>query len=145
MTIVEYKIDINAPAATVYMILMDFAKYPEWNPMITSITGDSSVGSKLAVNVTLGDRAPTSFKPQVVHNEKDKEFRWVGTVIAGFFFKGEHYFKIQETSTGCTFIHGETFTGILEPFITKMYGTNTEKAFKAYNEALKTRAESHTK
>ena len=39
------KIEIAAPPTAVWAILMDFDRYPEWNPFIVKISGDRTGSS----------------------------------------------------------------------------------------------------
>ena len=47
MKILQTEILINAPAEKVWGILMDFEKFPEWNPFILSIEGKQETGAQL--------------------------------------------------------------------------------------------------
>ena len=40
---------LHRPPEAVWAVLMDFSKYPEWNPFILSIEGPAEVGAKLNV------------------------------------------------------------------------------------------------
>lgn len=121
---------------------MDFEKYPEWNPMIVKLSGDAAVEQRLLANIQLGDREPIVVKPLVLKVADNKELRWVGTLAADWLVRGEHYFRIEETPTGCTFYHGEEFTGLCIGLVFMMIGNDLDKAYAAYDEALKKRAES---
>ena len=45
------EIIIRAPAGNVWRILTDFSRYPEWNPFIKKIEGDSVERSRLIVQI----------------------------------------------------------------------------------------------
>ncbi|PXF43218.1 hypothetical protein BWQ96_07047 [Gracilariopsis chorda] len=142
MSDVEKKIVINATPEQTYNVLMDFPSYPEWNPMVLSIDGDTSPSSTLTVSIKVGARAPQSFKPTVLKNEVNREFRWVGKLLLACLYRGEHYFIIEGNSEGgCTFVHGERFSGVLSSPLNNMMGEDLPKAFEAFNNALKERVE----
>lgn len=146
---IEDKTKLNATAEKVYETLMDFENWPEWNPMITSICGGSSVGSKLKVTVKIGDAAPQNFEPIVLKNEKNREFRWKGVLGFGWLFSGEHYFIIdngenEENRESCTLIHGEDFSGVAQPLLSVMsplLGPDAVQSFVGLNQAFKERVE----
>lgn len=138
---VEVTTAIAAPPAVVYEALMDFASYPSWNPMVISLSGTPTVGSQLEAQIKVGSRAPMTFKPTVVAHTPQKEFRWVGMLFAAWIYRGEHYFIVEEAEEGTRFIHGENFSGVLEPILNGMMGDDLPKAFEAFNLALKERVE----
>lgn len=141
MSSVQVKTEIAATPAEVYNVLMDFASYPDWNPMVVSITGQPKEGQHIQTMVKVGDRAPQKFRPVVLKNEPNREFRWVGALFTTLLYRGEHYFIIEETPAGCTFVHGEIFSGFLEPLITMMLKDDLEPTFRSFNLALKRRVE----
>eukprot|EP00177_Eucheuma_denticulatum_P001897 GFKZ01003384.1.p4 GENE.GFKZ01003384.1~~GFKZ01003384.1.p4 ORF type:complete len:148 (+),score=28.83 GFKZ01003384.1:2133-2576(+) len=138
---VEIRTAISAPPSAVYSILMDFDSYPSWNPLVVKLEGKAEVGSTLEAHIKLGDQAATMFKPTVLKNEANKEFRWVGAVLFEWIFRGEHYFVLEETADGCELLHGELFSGLLDGLMQKMYKKDVEKSFGAFNEAIKMNAE----
>ena len=143
MKSIHTEIEINAPASKVWEILMDFEKYPEWNPFIKSISGDAQVGGNLKVVMQQPDSKPMTFKPKCLTAEPNKEFRWLGHMFVKGIFDGEHIFKIRERDGGTTkLVQCENFNGLLLPFLWKQLNSKTISAFEQMNSALKKRAES---
>ncbi len=137
---IEAAIDIAAPTAAVWTVLIDFAAYPDWNPFIRRLQGEPKIGARLEVTVQPpGGRAMT-FKPTVVAAEPGREFRWLGRVLVPGLFDGEHGFRLEPTASSCRFHHGEIFSGLLVPLFGGMLA-DTEQGFTAMNEALKRRVE----
>lgn len=137
----EVKTEIAAPAAEVYKVLMDFNNYPIWNPFIVKMSGTPTVGETIHPSVKIGDRPASKFSAVVVKNEPNRELRWVGTILGAFIYRGEHFFKIEDTDGGCILTHGEVFTGLMEPIVTKMLGKDMEASYELLNVALKHRAQ----
>jgi hypothetical protein len=143
---IETAIEINAPLENVWSALMDHKEYPNWNPFVKTITGSAIVGEKLATTIQLEGKKPMSFKPIVLVNEANKEFRWKGKMFVNGLFDGEHYFILEKIDAENTrFIHGEQFSGVFTGVILKMIGKQTQSGFKAMNAALKVRVESEKK
>lgn len=132
------EIVIAAPVETVWATLTDFASYPNWNPLITSLEGDISEGGKVEASI-LG----MTIKPRIQRLDANSELRWLGHAGVPGLFDGEHYFRLESRGEGSTrFVHGERFSGLLIPIfgIIGLFG-RTERGFIAMNEALKARAE----
>lgn len=137
------EVEIDAPANVVWNELVAFEKYPDWNPFIRNISGDKSIGSKLSVSIQPVNNKPLDFTPTLLKVEELKEIRWLGKVLAGGIFDGEHVFKIQEISENkVKFIQSEKYTGILVPIIWSGMEPGTRLGFQAMNKALKELAES---
>lgn len=131
-------IKINASAAEVWQILTEFQRYPEWNPFIKSLTGEVQVGNKIKVQLP-----SATFKPTVLRMDKNKEFKWLGSLLFKGIFDGEHKFLPTENKDGTTtFKQSENFTGILVPLFAKSLDKNTSVGFNEMNQKLKERAES---
>ena len=134
---------INATPEKVWDILMNFEQYPEWNPFITTIFGNPTIGNTIAATICPPGQKPMQFKPTVLQNLKNTEFRWIGTLGIPYLFDGEHVFQLQENNNGTTTLHHfEYFRGVLVPFFKKMLEQNTLQGFEVMNIALKQKAES---
>ena len=136
-------IDIAAPAARVWAVLMDFRSYPGWNPFVRRVVGSPTTGARLQVTIEPAGGRPMSFAPEVLVCEPEREFRWRGRVLVRGVFDGEHSFRLAPlTPDSCGFVHEECFSGILALLI--MRGdmeARTRAGFVAMNRALKARVE----
>lgn len=136
------KIEIDAPADAIWAELTDTARYTDWNPFVTHLSGDLTVGNRLDVTVQPKGTAPMKFTPTVLASDNARELRWLGRLGFKGLFDGEHYFILEETASGTTiFRHGETFSGMLAYILFPLIGGDTEKGFNAMNAALKRRVE----
>lgn len=59
---IERSIQIDATPATVWSILTDTNAYPSWNPFMTELAGDLTVGAKLEVRIAPPDARAMTFK-----------------------------------------------------------------------------------
>ena len=142
---IETHIEIGAPAEHVWAILTDFARMPEWNPFIRSISGPLMVGSRLDVQIMPPSKSGMRFKPEIIKFVPERELRWVGRVLLPGVFDGEHYFLLAPAAVGRTlFTQGENFNGLLVSFFSTTLSA-TANGFRAMNEALKQQAETAAK
>ncbi|MFN3625057.1 MAG: SRPBCC family protein [Hyphomicrobium sp.] len=131
---------IAAPAARVWDVLMDFARYPEWNPFVRSIKGTARVGETLEVVIQPPGRKPGTFRPVVIEVQPERSFVWRGSLPIPGLFAGEHRFTLEYAAGGTLFHQSEGFSGLLVPFVGSILDA-TEAGFQNMNAALKTRAE----
>jgi hypothetical protein len=141
MRTLETIIHIHAPLHHVWDTLMEFDKYPEWNPFVKEISGTADKGHQLSVTIQLPGKKAMVFKPMVLKSEKQSEFRWKGKFLIKGIFDGEHYFILKQLPNGSTALrHGEIFTGLLIPFMGSVL-KKTKQGFENMNVALKERCE----
>jgi hypothetical protein len=133
---------IEAPRERVWAVLMDFERYPEWNPFVSRISGRAEFGERLDVRLTPPGGMAMSFKPTVMSVEPQRELRWLGKLLVHGLFDGEHAFELQADGPNRThFRQTERFTGLLVPLLMLFAGKSTRRGFEAMNQARKHRAE----
>ena len=137
------EIGISAPADRVWSILIDFARFPDWNPFITRIEGQPLVGARLTATIQPPDSKAMTFRPVVRKAEPGRELRWLGHLILPGLFDGEHVFTIESIGEGkVMFRQSEQFRGLLVPLLWSVTGDRTRRGFEQMNEAIKQIAES---
>jgi len=139
---IRTEVTIKASTSRIWKILMEFDKYPEWNPFIKSINGQPIKGNKISARLEAPDAFGMTINPKVVSIVNEKEFRWLGHLLIPGLFDGEHIFELLDNKNGTTtFIQREKFRGILIPIFRKMLNNNTRRGFASMNEQLKIVAE----
>ena len=136
------EIEILAPPAAVWGVLVDFLRFPDWNPFIPFISGELQIDARLEVLFALPDGSEVTIRPRVLAVVREQELRWIGHFFLRGLFDGEHFFRLVEIAPGRTrFVHGENFSGILlKPMTGRV--TNMARGFVFMNQALKRRVES---
>jgi hypothetical protein len=136
------EVQIDGSPAKVWGVLTDFSKYHEWNPFITDIKGELSVGSRLAVTLSPPESREMTIRPTLLVSSEASELRWLGHLWFKGLFDGEHFFQCHELDDGRTrFVHGENFEGLLVRFVGSTL-SQVARGFVYMNEALKKRVES---
>lgn len=134
-------IDIDASPRAVWDVLTDFAAYRDWNSFMDRIGGTAEVGTKLVVHMSPPGGRGMTFKPTVLAATPSLELRWLGKLVVGGLFDGEHSFVLTPNADGTTHLsHSEYFSGVL---VALLKGTvkNSHAGFTAFNNALKRRVE----
>ncbi len=141
---IERSVTINTSADRVWQVLVDFPRYPEWNPFVTSVTGQAIAGEHLRVRIRPPGGVGMTFKPRVLVAVPGRELRWIGRLLFPGLFDGEHSFIIEPMAgNSCRLVQAEKFTGLLVGLFGKGFD-KTGAGFEQMNQALKTRAERAT-
>lgn len=135
------EIRINAPPEKVWEILVDFPRFPDWNPFIRRISGKPQAGARLTVEIHPPGGRAMIFRPMVLIASPGKELRWLGRILMPGIFDGEHSFLLTPEGDRCRFEQSERFSGVLFRLVGSRILEPTKKGFEAMNEALKKRAE----
>lgn len=136
---ISTEIIIKAPINKVWNELINFSKYPDWNPFIREIKGEIKIGNRIKVTFQIEDSKPTVFTPIILIIETNKIFQWEGKLFLTAVFAGRHTFELINIEKNKTkLIQREDFKGILVPIFN--FDT-TIKGFGLMNKAFKERIE----
>jgi hypothetical protein len=135
------EIQIQAAPEKVWQILIDLAKYPEWNPLITQAIGRVEVGARVEITVPSGSKE-MKLHCTVTKAEPRQVLCWKYHVISPLLFRGEHSFTIEPMGSNYVrFVDQEIFNGLLAPMQAKEIDSSSRQGFEAMDKALKMRAE----
>ena len=139
---VRSEIEINSYPESVWNILIDFAAYDQWNPVINKIVGLPTKGSKIDIYIETPSGKNRKYSPRVTRVEEGRELRWFGKSSLPGFLNAEHIFTIEELQPErVRFIQREVFDGLLTRVFGKGVDTDIRQGFQDMNDALKKRAE----
>jgi hypothetical protein len=143
---IRTEIEIAAPPADVWRVLLDFRRYPEWNPFIVDFKGEAKPGASVALTISLPDsNSERQFQARLLKCEPESELRWLGHLWMKGLFDGEHFLRLEARGTGQTrVVHGEDFSGIFLRFLLPKV-TEAARGFVYMNQALKRRVEGKPK
>jgi hypothetical protein len=130
--------EINAAPETIWRILTDASKYPEWDPGMIRIEGSIVPGQQITIYTKAAPNR--AFKPTVVEFEPNRKMVWRSGMPLGL-FQGARTFMLEPLGTDrVRFSMREEFTGMLSPMIGKSI-PDLNPTFAAFAAALKKRAE----
>ncbi len=134
-------VEIDAPPARVWEVLVDLPAYRQWNPFIVEAEGKVAVGETLSLRMALPGRQPMTIEPRLLVVEPERELRWKGRLLIPGLFDGEHAFVFTPLEDGRTRVdHSERFAGLLLPIAKNMIYDATVESFHALDAALAKRA-----
>ena len=110
---IAYETGLNASMETAWNILVDFQKYPEWNPVLTKVEGRADLDSGLKVTLKLSGSTPCHVEAVVTGCNTPKYFSFERHHrFGGWFYHEEWIFRMKERADGVTFIAEAFVTGL---------------------------------
>ena len=141
---VSVETTILAPQRAVWSVLVDFARYPEWNPFTVRVETGGKVGDAVSMDVMLGGRLMHLREKMRVY-EPEQRFGWGLYVARGLLLDCTRVQELEELDRARTLYRcHEAFHGILVPFFFRRYEERMKRGFTAVAEALKRRVEQNT-
>jgi hypothetical protein len=137
MTTVSAATWIDASPATVWAVLTDLSRYPDWNPLFPAAAGELAVGQRITLHRAPGG-FPATIRPRVTALTADAELSWESRLPG--LITGEHRFTLKPGNGGTLVLQSETFRGILVRFSASALD-RAEAGFEALNAALKAHCE----
>ena len=131
------EITISAPAETIWAILTDAPKYPEWDPNMDRLEGTVAPGEKITAHTKISDRA---FPVTVSEFVPNKTMTWSSGMPLNA-FKGARTFILTDNGDGTVHVSvRELFSGWMLPLIGRTI-PDLSPTFVQFVEGLKQRAE----
>lgn len=131
-------VTIDASPTAVWDILVDTARWPEWDPTCERIDGTPAKGAKVTAYTKL---APgRGFGVKVRDFEAPSLMTWTGGSPLGIMFSGVRTFTLTPTGDQTHFAIQEVFSGLMLPLISKSI-PNLDEPFRQFCDGLKQRAE----
>jgi hypothetical protein len=131
-------VSIQATPETIWSILTDAPRYPDWNPTVTRVEGRIAAGERVSLHVKINPGR--AFPLKVATFDSPNRMVWRGGMPLGLFV-GERTFILTPKPNGSVdFTMREEFTGLLAPLIGRTI-PDMQPAFDEFAAALKREAE----
>jgi hypothetical protein len=138
---VKTEATIAASAAKIWEVLVDFAAYKEWNPVITRVACHLEPGAKGKAYFNIGAAKNVPIPIVIEHVAPKIELSWTGGTRS--LFHGTHYFRLRDLGDGTTHVaHGELFEGAVVRFTHGLMRSKVVPVYQSLTDALKRRCES---
>lgn len=96
-----------------WAVLIDFASYPEWNPLVLEAEGGPATGARLRLLIARPDGSGKHdrLSARIVELEAPARLAWRGSVP--LLFTGRHWFALDDAPGGTRLRHGEEMSGLI--------------------------------
>ncbi len=140
-------IDIDAPPALVWEVLVDLDRYPAWNPFTTAVRSTLREGDIVDLTVRMSRLGRTVQQREHVREVREGErIRWGMKLGARWLLSGERDQWIERLGEGRTrYSSQDVIAGALAPLVWLIFGPSLSDGFAAMTRALKAEAEARVK
>lgn len=133
---VRVELVIAAPRRAVWDVLVDFSRYPEWNPFTVGVETTGRVGDAVLLDVQLGERR-MKMRERMRVNEPERRIGWGLYVLGGVALDCTRVQELEDAGEGRTrYACHESFRGLLVPLFFNRYRERMERGFAAAAAAL---------
>lgn len=127
---------IAAPRLAVWDVLVDFARYPEWNPFTVGVQTTGRIGDRVLLDVILGGRRLKMRERMRVY-EPERRIGWGLSVLGGVLLDCTRVQELEDVGEGSTrYVCHESFRGLGAPLILLLYRARMQAGFDANAQAL---------
>ena len=105
----ETEIVIDAPPQTVWALLDDIGRYPEWNPALPALRVRTTGGQRVVGTLRQPNVPEREVTPTITRIVGARELRWLSQAPGGV-FSAEHIFILEPTENGGTRVPNKSST-----------------------------------
>lgn len=134
-------VEIDAPAETVWAILTDWAKLPEWSNSLVGLQGDFRLGGNVTVTVKVGIGEMTrDLAHELKVFENGRSFGWSDPFLPGM--TDYHIYLVDPLPNGRSrFVQTDQVQGWGKYILGGVVARSNMRTYVLFNRALKQRAE----
>jgi uncharacterized protein YndB with AHSA1/START domain len=139
---IRFEISIDAPAETVWGVVSDLARYPEWNPFVIDASSTFEVGSPIRMRVRLFPPFSQNQTETITEHVAGQKVCW-GLKGGGSPALRSRRCQVVETMDGgrTRYVSEFQLTGWLAPLVMVILGRRLEAGFRGMSMGVKARAE----
>jgi hypothetical protein len=140
---IDHTLDIAAPAATVWSVITDLDRYPEWNPFVIACRSTLEPGSPIAMRVRVFPGFAQRQTETIVDHVPGRFLSYgVGPLPLGMLTSRRSHEVTVLDPDSARYESRFELTGWLEPVVRTLLGRRLDAGFTAMTAAIKARAES---
>jgi hypothetical protein len=130
---------IPAPRRAVWDVLVDFERYPAWNPFTVGVTTTGNIGDPVQLDVQLGGRRMKMRERMRVY-EPMRRVGWGLHLLGGVLLDCTRVQELEDAGEGSTrYLCYESFRGLSVPLFYGFFRGAMQEGFEANAQALSRR------
>jgi hypothetical protein len=140
--VIEHDLTVAAPAATVWSVIVDLDRYPEWNPFVVACRSTLAVGSPIAMRVRLLPFVAQPQRETVFEHRPGAYLRYgIRPLPFGALASSRSHAVEPVDATHARYLSRFELTGRLAPLVEVLLGARLRAEFDAMSAKLAERAE----
>lgn len=139
--VVAASVDIRAPADEVWAVLVDFARYREWNPFTPEVDAELTVGASVGLLVKMPGRHQLRRVEQINRVEPQRTLCWGMRMGHRAVLCANRWQVLEPIGEDTRYTTVDRFSGLLVPLVMALYGGPMRVGFQQMADALKARVE----
>ena len=130
-------IEVPAPRATVWRVLMDVDAYPQWNTLLR-VSGEYVPDGDVSARLSVPGLPTVPLRPTIVTVDPERELRWRSRI---FGHSAEHAFLLETTADDAStrFVQEEHIDGPLAGPLIGPFERRMRRGFEQMNLGLRRR------
>jgi hypothetical protein len=140
---IDQTLEIAAPAATVWAVITDLPRYPEWNPFVIGCRSTLKPGSPIVMRVRVFPGFAQSQRETIFEHDPGRFLSYgVGPMPLGMLTSRRSHEVTALGADRARYASRFALDGWLAPVVQVLLGRRLEAGFSAMSAAIKARAES---
>ena len=132
---------IAAPPEQVWRVLVDFERYPEWNPFTPKLEAELTPGAPVVITVNLGGKQVVQ-REEMVEAVAPERLVWKTTYGGPLLLRAQRVQRLEPLEDGGTrYVSEDIMHGPLVPFVHLVHGRSLAEGFQAMADALAARCD----
>lgn len=133
---------IAAPAATVWRVITDFARYPEWNPFVVACRSTLVPGTPIVMRVRVLPFVAQPQRERVFEHVPGRRLRYgIDPMPLGALASSRAHEVEPAEAASSRYVSTFALDGWLAPVVAALFGARLERGFAAMSAGIKARAE----
>jgi len=138
---VEHRIGVRASAETIWAVIADVERWPQWCALYPRAVGTIRIGGQLELDVALAGQPTRTIRPVVLDWVPNEQLHWRVKMLGGL-VRTTRYFEIEQLVPGSSiFSNGELFGGLIGSQVARRLRGPLRDGFQAMGEAVRDLAE----
>jgi len=129
---------VDAPRALVWLVLTDFARWPQWSPGISVVTIDGDVAPGTGFRWKSGRN---TIRSRLVDVDAPQRISWTGRTTG---IKAKHTYELDERGAGTIVRTAESWRGLVVRLLRRSIQPTLQQTIDGDLAALKAEAERRT-